>query len=374
MIERDRPVRPPLIPKQVYIAVGILAVIAIVTVAAVVVSTQLERVVVPDVVGVSEGEAEARLALLELQAVVGEQVFDPAPVGTVLSQEPTAGVSVTPGTAVTLRLSAGIEEFTMPDVFGFSLPVARAQLEGRGLTIIEEQVPSDAPMDTVLSTIPSPGATVRTGDFVRVQIAAAPEDVSALLPLDLTGHVIAIDPAPIQVPLPASAAASPTAAVTDPTLEVARRVGSLLEAAGARVIITRSMVMQDASPPVRSAVVTGTISAIIGLDLTTRAEEPGVHIRAVNRVSAPGTYDSAIALARGVGIAFTEDGKANVQGEIPGDPVTTAVSAPAMRITLGSLAVAEDAVMFADPAWADSIARTLYRGVGEWLTVPGRGL
>ncbi len=374
MIERDRPVRPPLIPRQVYIAAGVLVVIAIVTLAAILIAGRLERVVVPDVVGISDGEAEARLAILDLHILVGEQVFDPAPPGTVLSQEPTAGASVAPGTAVTLRVSAGIEEFTMPDVFGFSLPVARAQLEGRGLTVIEEQVASDAPMDTVLSTIPSPGATVRTGDFVRLQIAAAPEDVSTLLPLNLTGHVIAIDPSPIQVPLPPSAAASPTAAVTDPTLEVARRVGSLLEAAGARVIITRSMAMENTSPAVRSEVVTGTISAIIGFDLTTRAEEPGIYIRSLNRVSAPGTYDSAASLARGIGAAFTEDGKTTTHGEIRGDPVTTAVTAPAVRITLGSLAVAEDAVMFADPAWADSVARTIYRGVGEWLTATGRGL
>lgn len=374
MIERDRPPRPPLIPKQVYIGAGIVVVVAIVTFAAFLLAGRLERVVVPDVVGITDGEAEARLTLLDLEFVVGDQVFDPAPIGTVLSQEPTAGASVPPGTAVTLRISAGIEEFTMPDVFGFTLPVARAQLEGRGLTIVEEQVASDAPMDTVLSTIPSPGAIVRTGDFVRVQIAAAPEDVSALLPLDLTGHVIAIDPSPIQVPLLPSAAASPTAAVTDPTLEVARRIGSLLEAAGARVIITRSMVMENASPPVRSALVTGTVSAIIGIDLTTRAEEPGVYIRSVNRVSAPGTYDSAVSLARGLGSAFSEDGRENRQSETPGDPVTTAVRAPAVRITLGSLAVAEDAVMFADPAWADSVARTIYRGVGEWLTATGRGL
>ncbi len=356
MIERERPVRPPLVPRWSYL---VLASVMLITAGGIAVVTALSdaaMVDVPDVIGISESEAEVRLKLTGLTAEVLERVFDPAPAGTVLSQEPAAGSSATPGSAVTLRVSTGTEEFLLPDVIGLTVRIADAQLQARGLDIRIEPMDSDAPVDTVVATNPSPGATVRTGDIVRIFVAAQAPVSEAFVPLDLEGHTVVLDPAPVE------------SGEGDPTLEIARRLRSLLEASGARVLVTRSLTSEDVSPAARSAAVTGTVSAIIGIDVTDRAGESGLMVRSLDRLSAPQHYDAALALAEALSVSLTEAGRRAERGEIPGDPVTTSRGVPAVRVTLGSSAVADDVAALADPAWADSVARALYRGIGTQLT------
>jgi len=369
MIERDRPKRPPFIPRVVYVVAGIAVLLPVIVAAALFLDARLAVAEVPELTGVHESEAEARLQLAGFEIKVTDRVFDPSPAGTVLEQEPAPGTRLRQGSAVSLRVSAGIEEFILPDVTGESILVARSRLEGRGLVLTEDTAVSDQPMGTVVSTNPSPGATVRTGDIVRVFVATAPEDIPALVPFDLSGKVVVLDPAPVRA-LAADAeqdtadAADPP---SDPPLEVARRLRSLFEAAGARVIITRSVTSEDVSLAARSALVTGTVSAVVGIDVVNDPQEPGVNIQTVNRISAPQTYDQALSLTRALAASFAEDDRTARTGEIAGDAVTTALPVPAVRITLGSQAVAADAALLADPRWADAISRSIYRGLGEWL-------
>ena len=56
---------------------------------------------------------------------------------------------------VTVVVSAGTEEFTMPDVVGEGLTLARSQLEQKGLEVQVEPQPSDQPSDTVLGSNPA---------------------------------------------------------------------------------------------------------------------------------------------------------------------------------------------------------------------------
>lgn len=369
MIERERPKRPPFVPRVVYVAAGLVVLLPILIASALVLDVRLAVTEVPEVIGVDQSEAEARLQLAGFESKVANMVFDPSPVGTVLRQEPPPGTRLRQGAAVSLDVSAGVEEFTLPDVTGYSILVTRSMLEGRGLTITEDTAVSDQPMGTVVSTNPSPGATVRTGDIVRVFVATAPEDIPALAPFELSGKVVVLDPAPVRVLVvdaeqdTADAAEPPS----DPSLEVARRLRSLLEAAGARVIVTRSIISEDVSPAARSVLVTGTVSVVMGIDVINDPQQPGINIQTVSRISAPQTYDQALSLTRALAASFTEDDRAARTGEIAGDEVTTALPVPALRITLGSQAVAADAALLADPRWADAIARSIYHGLGGWL-------
>jgi beta-lactam-binding protein with PASTA domain len=67
-----------------------------------------ERVSVPDVVGMTEAAAEAALTTARLTVGnVTQEYHETVPAGTVISQNPAAGTSVAPGTAVDLVVSQG---------------------------------------------------------------------------------------------------------------------------------------------------------------------------------------------------------------------------------------------------------------------------
>ena len=75
------------------------------------VSTGIEQVVVPDVVGIGAGDAEAQLRAEGLAPVQREsEVTDPAQDGQVIDQRPAAGVEVEPGRQVVIVVGALVEE------------------------------------------------------------------------------------------------------------------------------------------------------------------------------------------------------------------------------------------------------------------------
>jgi eukaryotic-like serine/threonine-protein kinase len=75
------------------------------------VSTGIEQVVVPDVVGIGAGDAERQLRAEGLAPVRREsEVSDPAQDGQVIDQRPGAGVEVEPGREVVIIIGALVEE------------------------------------------------------------------------------------------------------------------------------------------------------------------------------------------------------------------------------------------------------------------------
>jgi beta-lactam-binding protein with PASTA domain len=75
------------------------------------VSTGIEQVVVPDVVGIGAGDAERQLRAEGLAPVRREsEVSDPAQDGQVIDQRPGAGVEVDPGREVVIIVGALVEQ------------------------------------------------------------------------------------------------------------------------------------------------------------------------------------------------------------------------------------------------------------------------
>ena len=195
------------------------------------------RVLVPTVAGLQTQAARERLATVGLTLTVSDRRFSTLPVDTILAQTPEAGAQTKRGAPVTVVVSAGTEQFTMPDVVGQGLTLARSQLEQKGLQVQVELQSSDQPSDTVLASNPAAGAAVNTGDIVKLTVAIGTSVTGPGRPLDhrraraltLTGVRVTLDPAP------------PVAGQPDTALEVARRLQSLLEASGATVLSTRSI-------------------------------------------------------------------------------------------------------------------------------------
>lgn len=94
-------------------------------------------VIVPDVVGLQQGEAMTRIGEVSLLPASSGAVHDPAPAGQVLSQAQAPGTEVAVGTSVPFVLSLGPELVLIPDVLGLNEIDAAARIEAAGFAIGE---------------------------------------------------------------------------------------------------------------------------------------------------------------------------------------------------------------------------------------------
>lgn len=355
MIQRDRPTRRPFVPKQVLLgaAIAVLAIGAVVALALFMSSRSL--VAVPAVVGFDEDLARVELAQAGFEMEVVERPFDRSPEGTVLGQTPEAGTMLRSGETVQLVVSSGTEEIELPDVTGLSSSVAKAQLEQLGLTVRLTPMPSDQPSDTVLAQNPSPGAVVHTGSIVNLTVAAESAASSALLPYALTGSRFVLDPAFYED------------APGDVGMEVVRKLGALLQTSGATVEITRSAASTDTTPAGRSAIAAAADPTLqIGFDAPATGE-PGLSVTTLAENVAPSTFQTSRTIADEIAAQLRQDGSEVRRSTLGADPVLQAVGAPGLRVHLGSYSDTTDSSRFSDPAWADTVARAIYRAIGERL-------
>jgi hypothetical protein len=97
---------------------------------------------------------------------------------------------------------------------------------------------------------------VRTGETVRLTISGEGSASTGQLPYQMAGIFFVLDPAPV-----------PEGNV-DTSLEVSRRLQSLIEASGGAVIVTRSAAESRTAPSVRQTRATVTSATVaIGLDV-----------------------------------------------------------------------------------------------------------
>ncbi len=92
----------------------------------------------PDLLGLSEEDAEALLAdqgLSLLWSDEGERFDEQVPAGHVLIQRPRPGTLVKRGVAVTVIMSRGPQRILVPKVLGSSLQAAQVTLTAAGLTV-----------------------------------------------------------------------------------------------------------------------------------------------------------------------------------------------------------------------------------------------
>ncbi len=142
------------------------------------VSMGAELVSVPDVVGDQRSVAELTLAVAGLTVgTVSEQYSSTVPAGQVMSQSPSAGAQVAPGSAVNLVVSLGVQPVTVPNVVGTTQSAAASTLTSAGLTVgtVSEQYSSTIPAGQVMSQSPSAGAQVAPGSAVNLVVSLGTE-------------------------------------------------------------------------------------------------------------------------------------------------------------------------------------------------------
>ena len=146
----------------------------------VVVSTGVERVEVPDVVGKPRAEAEAALTAAGLKVTVNEVESEQAATGTVIAQNPAARTEVDRDSMVTLDVAKSPGEETVPDVAGQNLQNAQAQLRAAGFKIAATKEAASATVASglVISTDPAGGTTAKKGAAVTITVSTGVEQVS----------------------------------------------------------------------------------------------------------------------------------------------------------------------------------------------------
>jgi beta-lactam-binding protein with PASTA domain len=130
-----------------------------------------EQVTVPDVTGLTRDSAVARLRDEGLEVAVDEQESD-EPEGDVISQSPSGGTRVTRGETVTITISTGRPQVSVPDVVGMSEERASSRLGAAGLNPVrqERQVTDPAQDGVVIEQRPGAGTEVDEGSQVVIVI------------------------------------------------------------------------------------------------------------------------------------------------------------------------------------------------------------
>ena len=156
----------------------------------------VDAVLVPNVVGQSQGAAES--AITGAGLVVGSVTTansDVVPAGNVISQDPAGGTDVAPGSAVDLVVSSGPALILVPDVVGLSQASAEAAIVNAGLSVGTRNFigSNTVPAGDVISQDPLAGTSVAPGGVVDLDISIGPIVTIESVTADVDPEVLAID-------------------------------------------------------------------------------------------------------------------------------------------------------------------------------------
>ncbi|WP_171310395.1 Stk1 family PASTA domain-containing Ser/Thr kinase [Enterococcus cecorum] len=140
-----------------------------------VVSKGVKPIKISDYVGMTINEALLDLAnngINESQVKQTQQESDKE-AGTILSQTPSAGSSVTPGnTMINFVVSSGPNEVSVPDFTGMSKSEVQSAAKEAGLTVnFEEDYDAQVPAGQVIRSNPSAGEKVKKNSSVTVTLS-----------------------------------------------------------------------------------------------------------------------------------------------------------------------------------------------------------
>lgn len=182
------------IKKAAQAAAVFLAFLALVFVSALVtmkVVTSGRTVVVPDVSGEELAAAINTLKEDGLEIKVDREEFHPtAPEGTVVSQTPLPGSTVKKGRNISVVVSLGRQEITVPDLYGETFRRAQIILKQAGLTLGEvARASSPEPRETVAAQDPAAQRVVQRGGALDLLVSTGPAPEKYIAP-DLTGKTL----------------------------------------------------------------------------------------------------------------------------------------------------------------------------------------
>ncbi|MGO1165111.1 MAG: Stk1 family PASTA domain-containing Ser/Thr kinase [Janibacter sp.] len=148
---------------------------------------EVVEVTVPDVVGATQSAATADLQKLELDVETRTSASQ-KPQGQVIAQDPKEGTTLAEGEEVTLTVSGGPADASVPNVVGMGRQEATNELEGAGLKVgeVTEEDSPDQGRNKVISTEPAVSETVKKGDTVNLVVASGDVELKNYIGQDIS--------------------------------------------------------------------------------------------------------------------------------------------------------------------------------------------
>jgi serine/threonine-protein kinase len=127
---------------------------------------------VPRVIGMTLDDARQAVSNAGLNPERSEDArHATAPAGTVVWQDPPAGVVVPQGSGVQLSVSQGPPRIPVPDVISYEESTGRMLMEAAGLRVSVDHTQTAAPKGVIVNTRPPAGATLPPGGRVTLVVS-----------------------------------------------------------------------------------------------------------------------------------------------------------------------------------------------------------
>ncbi len=160
---------------------------------------EVTTVDVPAVAGREEQVATRLLTEAKFEVATEERADADIAEGRVIESDPPEGTAAEPGSTVTLVVSTGPEQVTIPDVQGFSFDAAKDRLEELGLTVEKQTADDEAERDQVINTNPSPGEAVQVGSTVTIIVSRGQTTVPNVVNMSQEDAEAALEDAGLEV-------------------------------------------------------------------------------------------------------------------------------------------------------------------------------
>lgn len=140
----------------------------------------------PAVAGKNVDEVQKELTSLGLKPDITYEESDKYDSGIVISSDVDEGTGVAQGTKIALKVSAGKNGITVPDVTGKTVAEAVSILEQKGFTVSRKEAQSDtAAKNTVISQ--SPTGTAQSGATITITVSSGAQEAGSITVPDVRG-------------------------------------------------------------------------------------------------------------------------------------------------------------------------------------------
>ena len=150
------------------------------------------NVQVPNIVGMTESEAESTAKAKGLGVkYMGEKASDKA-AGTIIEQTPSAGTEVAGHTTITYYRSSGPQTIAIPSVSGATLAEAQSALVAAGFTNVKvsQEFSESVPLGNVVSVTPAEGQQVTAATEIVLVSSKGSENAEKITVTDYRGSSI----------------------------------------------------------------------------------------------------------------------------------------------------------------------------------------
>lgn len=144
----------------------------------------VKEVQIPNIVNEASDTAQESLKSLGLGVMVENQVFDDGiPAGHVVSQNPSAGKTVKEGYTVSLILSKGPKQVSIPKIIHKEIDLAKVELDNKNLNLgsIKYEY-NDLPIGIIIKQLPKAGEEVNEGTAVDIIVSQGSKVETLIMP------------------------------------------------------------------------------------------------------------------------------------------------------------------------------------------------